>query len=66
MPWAEARRHGMGSGCRVSFPFLDCVVFLQMFFMDNLCESKYTLQNEGGSWGSEDLRHLKKLSDGLI
>ena len=37
-----------------------------MFFMDNLCESKYTLQNEDGTWGSEDLRHLKKLSDGLI
>ena len=29
-------------------------------------ESKYTLQNEDGTWGSEDLRHLKKLSDGLI
>lgn len=34
----------MGSGCRVSFPFSDCVVFLQMFFMDDLHEGKYTLQ----------------------
>ena len=56
-----ARRQGNETGSLCLLPFLYCVVFLQMFFMDDLCESEYMRQNEDGTWGSKDLRHLKKL-----
>ena len=57
-----ARRQGNEIGLLCLLPFFYCVVFLQMFFMDDLCESKYMRKNEDGTWGSKDLRHLKKLS----
>ena len=60
-----ARRQGNEIGLLCLLPFLYCVVFLQMFFMDDLCESKYMRKNEDGTWGSKDLRHLKKLSADL-